>query len=662
MNTPYVLDFSRDGVRLLTGSGTEAEPIGEVGLDDPQFGARLDDLRRRADGHADGLVPATLLMPSEELLVTALDAVEGETTVQRAHRVRRALQGLSPAAGADLASDWALGRDGKLHVAAIRSATLREAERFARAHGFDPVRLSAHAPSKGFPGQPDFGAPGRAAPDEEAPPAPAAASGPDSRPDPRAVGGARLGPALRIGPAAAAPAGGPVPTGTPIRPSRDEIEADGLPDLSDDPEPARSALAPAILGVAVAMVVATGVWAAYFLGFGTTEPDRIASLADRQPQAEEAATAEPLAPTAPDAPVEATAAPPDFGPSPGTTGTAPGGSPPRAADLPNPALDTAPAADSPVGPDAAPAPEADVAMSDPEIVLPVSLLSPPGAVAGDPGDTVPAERAESPAAPRVTQGRPAVVPPPAPNRPTAAPAIPETPGIGVTAGPPPRIPPARPRTGAAADITPDRTQSLAEATARALSGTADLAGADIAAGRVPPRPRPPRATAPPSEGAAATDAVVADVVAALSARDVTAPVPGDEATPSAGAEAAFAIARSLRPDSRPGGLSASAGGEADAPVRVARAEPPAAPPAPPSSSASASGTSGQGKLQLNQINLIGVYGTQSNRRALVRLANGRFVKVKIGDRIDGGQIGAIGSDELHYTKRGQTVRLSMPRG
>ena len=62
------------------------------------------------------------------------------------------------------------------------------------------------------------------------------------------------------------------------------------------------------------------------------------------------------------------------------------------------------------------------------------------------------------------------------------------------------------------------------------------------------------------------------------------------------------------------------------------------------------------------MNLIGVYGQPSDRRALVRLANGRYRKVKVGDRIDGGRVLAIGDDTLRYQKGGQNLTLNMPSG
>ena len=67
-------------------------------------------------------------------------------------------------------------------------------------------------------------------------------------------------------------------------------------------------------------------------------------------------------------------------------------------------------------------------------------------------------------------------------------------------------------------------------------------------------------------------------------------------------------------------------------------------------------------ISLNRINLIGVYGTQSNRYALIRQANGRYKKVSVGDRIDGGTVAAITDDEVRYQKGGRMIALEMPRG
>jgi Tfp pilus assembly protein PilP len=67
-------------------------------------------------------------------------------------------------------------------------------------------------------------------------------------------------------------------------------------------------------------------------------------------------------------------------------------------------------------------------------------------------------------------------------------------------------------------------------------------------------------------------------------------------------------------------------------------------------------------INLSKVNLIGVYGTQSKRYALIREANGRYKKVKVGDRVDGGRVEAITSNEVRYQKGGRIVTLAMPKG
>ncbi len=64
-------------------------------------------------------------------------------------------------------------------------------------------------------------------------------------------------------------------------------------------------------------------------------------------------------------------------------------------------------------------------------------------------------------------------------------------------------------------------------------------------------------------------------------------------------------------------------------------------------------------LRLRDVNLIGVFGTGSNRRALVRMPNGEIVRLVVGDRFDGGQVTAIGEDELRYMRGGRDYVLKI---
>lgn len=135
---------------------------------------------------------------------------------------------------------------------------------------------------------------------------------------------------------------------------------------------------------------------------------------------------------------------------------------------------------------------------------------------------------------------------------------------------------------------------------------------------------------------------------------------------------ALAIASSSAPRGRPGRVERraaevvaarreaeeSAQSNAGPPVRVAAAVVPRA----PSRASVAREATEKNVLNLNRVNLIGVYGSASDRRALVRLSSGRYVKVEVGDRVDGGRVAAIGSNELRYVKGGRNITLKLPRG
>lgn len=95
---------------------------------------------------------------------------------------------------------------------------------------------------------------------------------------------------------------------------------------------------------------------------------------------------------------------------------------------------------------------------------------------------------------------------------------------------------------------------------------------------------------------------------------------------------------------------------------VAAVAPRTVTPSVPSNASVARLATARNAINLRRINLIGVYGKPSSRRALVRLSNGRYKKVKVGDRIDGGRISSIGESELRYIKSGRDIILKMPRG
>lgn len=113
----------------------------------------------------------------------------------------------------------------------------------------------------------------------------------------------------------------------------------------------------------------------------------------------------------------------------------------------------------------------------------------------------------------------------------------------------------------------------------------------------------------------------------------------------------------LRPIKRPNNIA-----ELAAAARVVQEPPPAVQPSGPTSVSVARQATLRNAINLREVNLIGVYGQPSDRRALVRLSNGRYRKVKVGDRVDGGRVVAIGDDTLRYQKNGRNLTLNMPSG
>jgi hypothetical protein len=67
-------------------------------------------------------------------------------------------------------------------------------------------------------------------------------------------------------------------------------------------------------------------------------------------------------------------------------------------------------------------------------------------------------------------------------------------------------------------------------------------------------------------------------------------------------------------------------------------------------------------LRLRDINLLGTSGSDSDRRALVRMGNGNLLSVTVGDTLDGGQVVAIDDGALAYVRSGQTITLEVPDG
>ena len=70
----------------------------------------------------------------------------------------------------------------------------------------------------------------------------------------------------------------------------------------------------------------------------------------------------------------------------------------------------------------------------------------------------------------------------------------------------------------------------------------------------------------------------------------------------------------------------------------------------------------KGEIRLDQLVLIGVFGTEEERRAMVRHASGRIETVTMGARVGGRQVVAIDTDAVLLQTSSGTTRLEMPAG
>ncbi|TYB82891.1 hypothetical protein [Maritimibacter fusiformis] len=293
------------------------------------------------------------------------------------------------------------------------------------------------------------------------------------------------------------------------------------------------------------------------------------------------------------------------------------------------------------------------------VATPEGTVAPSGILvyAGRPAVLPPARPPEA-GAPRA-EGVPRVKPVPRPANLTIPtdPALPDPPVPAATA---PETP-ATPDAPDAPDAPPETPQSP-EAAAPEDGAALDLPGTEPDAPGAEP-------DAPDTELAVITPRARPEdlVVATSNAPDgglIDAAV--DDVIDAAFADASeLAVARSIPPQHRPDNFAAIVDSVREAMSdgsRVAAA--PAAPaataaPVIPASANVAARATVENALNLRAVNLIGIYGGSNSRRALVRLENGRYVKVKVGDRLDGGQVTSITASQLTYQKGRKVYALEV---
>ena len=151
--------------------------------------------------------------------------------------------------------------------------------------------------------------------------------------------------------------------------------------------------------------------------------------------------------------------------------------------------------------------------------------------------------------------------------------------------------------------------------------------------------------------------------------DLTTPSPASKAPLAEG----FALASSPIPPARPADVSkgiddalAVALNQAPTEDQLAPELPVAEPevetlaPTVPTNASVAKQATEVNALKTNRVALLGIFGTQANRYAMIRMMSGQVKKVQMGDSVEGGRIAGITSDALKYQKGNRVITLSMP--
>lgn len=152
----FAMSFTQEAVLLERRNGQDWQSLGDARYMSGNIATKLNSLRGDNGNERSG--PDTVLViPDEQILYTTLTVPPGSDMPAM---IGRALEGMTPYKAEDLVFDWCPDENGQidsLRVAAVARITLKEAEEFARAQGFQPLGFEARPGDGRFAGQPDFG-------------------------------------------------------------------------------------------------------------------------------------------------------------------------------------------------------------------------------------------------------------------------------------------------------------------------------------------------------------------------------------------------------------------------------------------------------------------------------------------------------------------------
>ncbi|WP_019954121.1 hypothetical protein [Yoonia vestfoldensis] len=137
MTINFALSLSLAGIDLLQRIDSGWRRVGTASLLSTDIAAELADLRAKGQALAPDGFHTKLVIPMEQVKYLTIETAQ--TTLAD---ITAALDGATPYALDELAIDFERS-GGRTHIAAVARETLREAEDFAHAHGFNPIAFVA---------------------------------------------------------------------------------------------------------------------------------------------------------------------------------------------------------------------------------------------------------------------------------------------------------------------------------------------------------------------------------------------------------------------------------------------------------------------------------------------------------------------------------------
>lgn len=137
MTINFALSLSFEGIELLHRVQRGWRRIGRADVASETLEADLAELRKKAEELAPDGLATKLIIPLDQIKYTAIDS-----TLTTQSDIDDKLEGATPYALDELVVDCERF-GGRTHIAAVARETLKEAEVFAAAHGFNPVSFVA---------------------------------------------------------------------------------------------------------------------------------------------------------------------------------------------------------------------------------------------------------------------------------------------------------------------------------------------------------------------------------------------------------------------------------------------------------------------------------------------------------------------------------------